>query len=278
MSDDIKKYIDKQEDFYQDVRKEKSRKMFYRISKSISIIIILIAVVMVIQRSIIFIKRTNLFNINNLIIKGNIHLTFNDIIEVMDIQSGDNIFHVQLKELKEKLEYHPRVKSVDIKRELPGKIVINIVERKPIVLLNARKDFNYCLYEIDEEGFIIGEYPNIFIHDLPVITGDCIDNAILGEKLTHHSFKKVLTTLAKIEKQYYDFKRYIAEVNINCKEDHALITLYLNYFNVKVEFGENFTVDKLNKLNSLLMVIGKKMDNLEYIDFKYNEAVGKYRS
>lgn len=271
------KIINLQDDFYHNKKIEKGKRIILKGTKIISILIILVALALVVGRSIEFVKKTSMFNINNLIINGNVYLTFNDIIEIIDIKSGDNIFHVQLREMKNKLELHPRVKSVSLKKELPDKIIININERKPLALLNAQKDINYCLYEIDSEGYIIGEYPHLLTYDLPVITGYLFKNIIPGEKLNNEFFLNILAILSKIENKYYNFKRFIAEINIKKGFKNPSIIIYLNHFNTKVRFGESFTEDKINKLNSLLMVIGDKIYDLEYIDFKHNEAVGKYK-
>ena len=42
--------------------------------------------------------------------------------------------------------------------------------------------------------------------------------------------------------------------------------------------GKNININKFFKLNALLMVLGDKLDKIEYIDFKYNDAVGKFKS
>ena len=192
------------------------------------------------------------------------------------LKEGDNIFNLNLKKLKKKLEFHPRIKSSHVNRELPDKIIINITERQPIVLLNSKKEISHWLYEVDKEGFIIGEYPNICNYNLPVITGDKLKNVILGGKINDITVLNILKTLSEMEEKYYNFARIFAEINVSTQFKKPDITVYLNYFNTKVVFGEKFTGDKLIRLNSLLMVIGKRISRLEYIDYKYDEAIGKY--
>lgn len=276
MKEESKKDIVLQKEFYKNRKMDMIKRKLIIIIKSICILIIGIAIFMVVDRSISFIKRTNMFNINNLVIEGNRYLSFNDIIDIIDIKAGGNIFNISLGKLKKKLEFHPRVESVFIRRGLPNKIIISLTERKPIVLLNLKKDISHCLYEIDKHGYIIGEYPYIHDYDLPIITGYKSDNLVLGEKLDDITFLNILKVLSWMGKKYYDFTRFVAEINIGTELKKPNITIYLNHFNTRVVFGENFTEDKLNKLNSLLMVIGEKISKLEYIDFKYEQAIGKY--
>jgi hypothetical protein len=41
--------------------------------------------------------------------------------------------------------------------------------------------------------------------------------------------------------------------------------------------GKEINLVKFFKLNALLMALGNKLYDIEYIDFKYNDAVGKFR-
>ena len=276
MSEKTEKNMDLQEDYFENKNKELNKQRFVLISKIISVLIILIAVFMIINHSINFARKTNMFNIDNLVIKGNIYLSFNDIIDIIDLKKGDNMFNISLGKLKQALEFHPRIEHVFIKRELPNKIIITLNERKPLVLLNLKKEIGHCLYEIDKNGFIIGEHPYISNYDLPVVTGMEFNNAVPGGQLNDKVFLRILKVLSGIEDKYYDFRRYVAEINIRKAFKNSDITLYLNHYNTRVFFGENFTEDKLRKLNSLLMVIGERISDLEYINFKYDEAIGKY--
>ena len=92
--------MDLQEDYFKDKKKELNKQRFVLVSKIVSILIILIAVFMIINHSINFIRRTNMFNIDNLVIKGNIYLSFNDIIDIIDLKAGDNMFNIILGTLK----------------------------------------------------------------------------------------------------------------------------------------------------------------------------------
>ncbi len=280
MSEKTEKNMDLQEDYFKDKKMELNKQRFVLVSKIISILIILIAVFMIINHSINFVRRTNMFNIDNLVIKGNIYLNFNDIIDIIDLKAGDNMFNISLGKLKQTLELHPRIEHVFIKRELPNKIIITLKERKPLVLLNLKKEIGHCLYEIDKNGFIIGEHPHISNYDLPVVTGMEFNNTVPGEQLNDATLRKILHALANTENKYYDFRRYVAEINIKKVFKNFDVTLYLNYYNTRVLFGENFSEDKLKKLNELLITIKektkKKISDLEYINFKYDEAIGKY--
>ncbi len=275
MNESGKKKIS-QDEFLRAKKIESLKGKFVKGIKVICVLIILTALFMIISKSMDYIKRINIFTIDNLNIKGNKYLSFNDIVNIVDLKEGDNIFNINLKELKKKLEFHPRIKSTYIQRELPDKIIINIMERKPVVLLNSKKETSHWLYEADKDGYIIGEYPNIYNYSLPVMTGDKFKNVILGGKINDITVLNILKTLSGMEEKYYKFTRIFAEINVSTEFKKPDITVYLNHFNTKVVFGEKFTRDKLIKLNSLLMVIGNKISRLEYIDFKYDEAIGKY--
>lgn len=261
------------------------KKFFYQIKDRLKnafriscIIIILIAAVLAGQKSIKYIKNMNLFNLNQVGISGNKYLSFNDIMEILEIKNYKNIFQVNLNQMKNKVELHPRIKSVSIRKILPNRLIIDVVERKAVALINIRKNFGYCLYEIDEDGMLIGEDPHLYEYDLPIITDAELENGVLGVRIKDKEVLSLLHILKKINDEIYDFDRIVAEINImKDTELEYFITMYLNIYNIKVIFGKELNADKLYKLNSLLLVLNDDLKNVEYIDFQYNEAVSKFK-
>ena len=267
-----------QKEFYNKKKFNQIKQNLKKGVKLLSIIILIVTVILVIIKSITFIKQINIFNISNVEVTGNKVLSFKDVVDILDLSSTNNIFQISINKLKNKLELHPRIKTVKIKRILPDKLIINIEERDPVALINIKKDLGNNIYEIDAEGKLIGEEPHIQGYDLPIITDYQVKDVILGDKVTNNSVISVLNSLKKINSEIYNFNKIIAEININEEIDERSITLYLDLYNIKVIFGKQFTEDKLYKLNSFLLACKDKLNQIEYIDYKYNEIVSKYKT
>ncbi|MDD5065821.1 MAG: FtsQ-type POTRA domain-containing protein [bacterium] len=244
----------------------------------ICLTIIAAAVLMVFIRSLQFIRHSEMFHLNKIILKGNHDVKFEDILETLEIKDDrKNIFQISLNGIKKKLETHPRIRTAYVTRELPDKLVIQIFERRSVALINIRNDISPCLYEIDAEGYLIGQDPYLAEYDLPVITDDGIREAGLGDRIRDEDVLRIVNVLKTVEKDIFQFGRLIAEINVSQKAGDAEITLYLNFFNTRIMLGKTFSEKKLKRLNTLLVVLGEKVKDVEYIDFKFDEAVSRYK-
>ena len=79
---------------------------------------------------------------------------------------GHNILLAPLDVYEARLEAHPRIASVSVRRVLPDRVVYAVTEREPVALV-----FTDRYYEIDAGGVVMpgDEYTGIL--DLPTITG-----------------------------------------------------------------------------------------------------------
>lgn len=272
------KKITLQEEFFQKKKAHQLRTKTRNFFRVLSIIIICCALVLLVLRSISFIKQINIFSISNVSVTGNEFLSFANVIEILDINQYNNLFQLNIDKMKKELEKHPRIKKVTISRILPDRLSIHIEERRSIALINLKKNLGHRLYEVDEEGVLLAEDPYLKQYDLPIITYYEMPHLILGDQIRNEQILEILNIIKSINEQIFDFQRVIAEINIIKKDEEKQITMYLNIYNIKVLFGQEINVDKLYKLNQLLLVLGRKLEQIEYIDFKFNEAVSKYRT
>ncbi len=276
MNPEIEKYL-KDEKWTEKFKQIKMKKRLYNLSRIVAISVIIFALILLMQRIMLFLKSTHIFGINNIVIEGNKILTTNEILQAGELINIKNIFEVNLKELEKKLELHPRIKYVSVKRKLPNILLISIKERNPIALVNVKEEILYKLYEVDKEGYVIGGGDRISNFDLPVITGITSEKIILGEKINDKNLIKILDILAKVNKKIYNFGRLIAELHIDNSTGGAELTIILNEKNIPVFFGNKILLEKFLKLNSFITVVFKQLNTIEYIDFKYNDIVIKWK-
>ncbi len=261
------------------IHKFKLKKRVTLIVKITAVIIIVFSLILFVYEMIIFVKKASVFSINNVIVKGNMILTAKDIFEIGELDRNKNIFRIDLKQLRDRLELHPLIKQAVVSRRLPDKLIITIQERHGIALINVQQsDFISHLYEVDNDGYIIAEDNNIVNIDKPVITGMNNITVIPGEKITNSRVLKVLSLLEKVSKEIYLFNRLISEINVSRRYTDIEYTLIMDKWNFPVYMGKEINLVKFFKLNALLMALGNKLYDIEYIDFKYNDAVGKFKS
>lgn len=111
-------------------------------------------------------------------------LTEKEILELAGVNMEGNILAVNLSKTARRIKTNPWVKETSIARELPGRIRIEIIERKAAVLLKR----NDGLVIVDTEGYPVKNLGGEKKGDLPVLTGAFETQKELDGLL----FKKVL--------------------------------------------------------------------------------------
>jgi len=125
--------------------------------------------------------RTSFFHVSQIIINSNDFIEDEKIIMASGIISGENIFKINIKNAKENLLFHPYIKDAVIKRKMPNKIIIDITERKQVLLINFIGSYLY----IDNEGKILNILSENTDENLPVVYGLNIKNPQIGENVIY---------------------------------------------------------------------------------------------
>ncbi|MCG8539749.1 MAG: FtsQ-type POTRA domain-containing protein [Clostridia bacterium] len=171
---------------------------------------------------------TNYFEIGNIIVDNNIELSKEEIISYSGINTGDNIFKIKLSEVRERIIDIPFVKDAVIKRKLPNKLLINIVERKKIAAIS----YMGLYFFVDNEGIIL--YTSHDIDETYVIEGFEFESFAEGEKIKVKNEEDLYKTLSICS--FLENSNLEINPRLLCLDGN--ITLYLND-NLKVKFGKS---------------------------------------
>jgi cell division protein FtsQ len=110
------------------------------------------------------------------------------VLQAANIREGVNIFTVDTKAARLALDKLPQVERAEIKRELPNKIEINIIERRPIAWVTERAGENPTANEkawlIDARGVVMKSKRMLeeYYH-LPQISGVAVENLTAGQRV-----------------------------------------------------------------------------------------------
>jgi cell division protein FtsQ len=94
---------------------------------------------------------SNLFNSTNVKVEGNKRVPKDEIIKVLDIKEDKNIFMYNAKEMEKSLMENKYIESVKVKRSLPNKLKILIIEKE--IAATIKDENKYCY--IDTKGNLI---------------------------------------------------------------------------------------------------------------------------
>jgi len=110
------------------------------------------------------------FNMKEIRINGANNFEIRETLPYLKLQNKDSIFSVNLSKIKNIFEAHEWIKDVTVCRELPNRLVIDILEKEPLAIWQHNKTF----YLIDETGYKITTNVEKF-HELLHFVGEGAD-------------------------------------------------------------------------------------------------------
>ncbi len=106
------------------------------------------------------------FAIREITVEGNHQLEDIDVRRAAGLHIGSNVFEVSSEDARNHLLQHPWVEEAQVVRRLPGRIRIEVVERRPVALVALDQ-----LYLVSDDGTVFKRLGVDDPVDLPVITG-----------------------------------------------------------------------------------------------------------
>lgn len=191
----------------------KKRKLILKIIRTIILIGILIG-------TLIYILLSPLFNIKDVTVTGNNKLSGEEIISLSEIRTEENIFKTSKNDIKNKIKTNPYVENVKIRRKLPDKVEIIVVERVATYMLPFANSYVY----INNQGYMLeitSQKAN-----LPIITGFSTpeENLHEGERLVSEDLVKLGEVLQIIESANANgIQALITKIDISNRQDYTIM-------------------------------------------------------
>lgn len=211
-----------------------------------------------------FLHTSPAFEVEEIDIQGLNRVMEKEVLDLLSLELSQNIFHIDLKEVKERIETHPRIKETIIHRSLPGKVIIRVREREAIALINQNNSF----LGVDASCVPFPLVEPLKEIDLPFITGIDPSEIIIGyESSNSTNLKIALNILKTILSLKGSLFNQVSEINV---EDG--ITLY-TVEATKVRMGRNDFRDQLLNLQGVLIHLNNEKKKAEYIDLRFKGKV-----
>ena len=155
-----------------------------------------------------------------------------------------NLFRMDLREVKTRLEQETWVQRAEIRRVLPSDLIIYIQERTPSVILEMRE----ALMVADKDGVLLGPYdPKFGKLDVPVfkgLMGDDAETYSLYQDENAARIRQGLEMLAEIEAGMPQSTKIISEVDVEDKKD---LKIMLVNETAEVRLGEKDYLKRFRK-------------------------------
>ena len=114
---------------------------------------------------------SGIFTLKKVLIYGNRHLGYVNVVELAGLKGGENLLTLDLERVYERLHSSAWVRSVSMRKELPETLVIRLEESRPVALLQSAEG----LFVVDSEGLLLERVSEAPVYFLPVIVHGSAD-------------------------------------------------------------------------------------------------------
>ncbi len=195
------------------------------------------------------------FGIHDIQIIGNYHLGKKDVISSSEIDMGEPLLRISLREIEDRLEQNPWIKKAFIKKQLPETLLIKIEEAEPMALLRLKKR----LYLMDGDGELLEKLKGDGVPFLPVIKN------INPKK--KEDMKEALKLVAALNDRHIIANRDSIEIGL---ETYGL-KMNMDGELIKIGYG-NYSA-KFDRWMALEPEIRKKGVPIKYVDLRFKDSV-----
>ena len=182
--------------------------------------LMIIFIILLLISGLVFLMFSKIFEINNIEIKNNSHVTKENIEEMCEFDKYRNIFWVTKIGISKDLEKNAYVENIKIHRKLPNTLVIDVKERVPKFMLQIADSYVY----INNQGYLLEvSTENI---GLPIILGFKTDlgNVETGKRLDVEDLKRMDTIIRIMETAaVHNIDNLITKIDISNDKNYTII-------------------------------------------------------
>ncbi|MBI5577013.1 MAG: FtsQ-type POTRA domain-containing protein [Deltaproteobacteria bacterium] len=140
--------------------------------------------------------------------------------EVSGMLSGvpqGNIWALSSQDIGRRLQTHPWVRSVAVRKAFPDRLVVRIEERHPVAMINLD-----ALYYVDEQGKIFKRLSSYDRKNFPILTGFSQGDLKANDAVTQRNLKRTLELLRATESGA--LRQNVSEIHFDAQDGYTLVT------------------------------------------------------
>ncbi len=148
-------------------------------------------------------------------VQGSVRTAAQEIIEAASVPLKTPIFQLDLKEIAQRVETLPWIRSCEVRRVLPDKLNLRVAERQPVALIRLDK-----LYYVDEDGTPFKEPSPGETLDYPILTGWEDQGKGMGKEL----IGEALWLIREVQEHPHLAREGISEINFDTIDNMIIFT------------------------------------------------------
>jgi len=198
------------------------------------------------------------FPVREIVFSGNTHIADAELHTLAGVRPGDALFTISSREVSSRLLQSPWIRTVSIRKDLPGRLMIRVSEATPFAILDRKGQ----AFLIDEKGRLLEKIHGDSVPFLPIISAD-------PERM-HESFAEAIRLAAVVKERKIATERNRVEIIANVKSPEEL-SLVVD--SVVIKIGRGDYEQKLERLFALEDEIRKRMVTVDYVDLRFANRV-----
>ena len=190
------------------------------------------------------------FRVREVQVEGGQKIPKETLLSLTAVEGMPNLFSVELKEVVKRLESHPWIEQVQVKKVFPNKILIQVEEKKPMAIIQLGE-----LYYIDTKGEIFSPVGERDEYNYPYLTG--LTRQVLEKDPAEakRMINKALEFLRVVHQEKIPPLEEISEVHM---EKAFGIQCFTKAEGVEVKLGWEEFGEKLKRLSLIWSDLRKK--------------------
>ncbi len=206
------------------------------------------------------------FKLNSIDVKGvQKESEVEAVIRESRLQKGAPLFSVNLAEVVFHLKENLSIDHVQVKRKIPGTILIQVTPYEPKLILNLNR-----WYYVSSTGKIFQELGKTDSKDFPVLTGISRDEIEQNPSEMKESISQAVELLKKYEKTEFNHLLGVSEITYDSLNG---FTIFPEKKQMKILFGFTDFDLKLKRLASAMQKLDKIGRSFSAIDLNYDGKV-----
>lgn len=195
------------------------------------------------------------YRLTNIEVQTDGTLQRDQILKTAGLREGENIFAVNLGRAHDRLQELPQVDDVQVVRQLPGEIDIQIVERKPVAWVTGEKEIidpfaTDGAFLVDARGVLMKEKKLLPEYlGLPLILGCSSESLDAGKVVESPEAKAALELLRLSTRSFMQTRFQIREIDLS--KGYCLVVTDKN--RTRVTFGFDDLETQLQRLEKFLV-------------------------
>ena len=213
-----------------------------------------------------WIKSSDSFRIQKVVITGNELISEKDISRFIGFDSTKTVWEIDLPASEKRIKDNTFTEKICVTRRFPNELHIKIQEKTPIALLN----FKGKLYCMNSEGLILPSKPGK-MYDLPVLSGPFEGGVTVGQEVTGDLVQDGIHLLRMIIDLNPVLYSNVSEVVLGRKQGIVIYTSKA----IPIWFGERIIHQKIRNLEAILVQLktNNEMKAVRYIDLRFRGQV-----